>query len=76
MVENGEEVLEKTTDTRAARLARELDQAGGKGKKHNGLQNDSDVSNDETRDGVSTRRHHWKFDSRCPTNRDRLRNWS
>jgi hypothetical protein len=37
MVENGEEVLEKTTDTRATRLARELDQAGDKGKKHNGL---------------------------------------
>jgi hypothetical protein len=47
MVGNGEELLKKTTEeiqqeaeeeiTRAARLARELDQVGDKGKKHNGL---------------------------------------
>jgi hypothetical protein len=47
MVGNGEELLKKTTEeiqqeaeeeiTRAARLARELDQVGDKGNKHNGL---------------------------------------
>jgi hypothetical protein len=34
------------------------------------------VSDDEPRDGAPTRRHHPKFDSRCPANRDRLQKQS
>jgi hypothetical protein len=60
----------------AAHLARELDQARDRGKRHNGLQDDSGASDDEPKDGAPTRRHHPKFNSERPTNRDRLRNWS
>jgi hypothetical protein len=59
MVGNREELLEKTTEeiqqeaeeeiTRTAHLPRELDQARDRGKRHNGLQDDSGVSNDELR---------------------------
>jgi hypothetical protein len=80
--------MEKTTEeiqheveeeiTHAARLARELDHARDRGKKHNDLQDDSDASDDEPRDGDPMRRHHPKFDSRRPANLDQLRNrsWS
>jgi hypothetical protein len=86
MVGNGEELPKKTTEeiqqeaeeeiTRAARLARELDQARDRGKNHNGLQDNSGVLDDEPRHSAPTRRHHPKFDSRCSSNQDRLRNRS
>jgi hypothetical protein len=86
MVGNREELPEKTTEemqqeadeeiARVAYLARELDQARDRGKRHNGMQDDSGASDDEPRDGAPTRRHHPKFDSRHPANRDRLRNRS
>jgi hypothetical protein len=86
MVGDREELPEKTTKeiqreaeeeiARVAHLARELDQERVKGKKHNGLQDDSGASDDEPRDGAPIARHHPKFNSRCPTNRDRLRNRS
>jgi hypothetical protein len=73
MARNEEELPEKTTEeiqqeaeeeiTRAACLARELDQARDRGKRHNGPQDDSGASDDEPRDGAPTRRHHPKFDS-------------
>jgi hypothetical protein len=63
MVGNGEPPPAKTTKViqqeageelaRATYLARELD----KGKGHNGLQDDSGVSEDEPRDGAPSRRH-------------------
>jgi hypothetical protein len=62
--------------TRAVCLPKELDQARDKGKRHNGLQDDSGTSDDEPRDGAPTRRHHPKLDSRCPAIRDRLQNRS
>jgi hypothetical protein len=84
MVGNGEELLEKTTEeiqqeaeeeiARVACLAKELDQARDRGKRHNSLQDDSGASDDEPRDGAPTRRHHPKFDSRRPAKRDRLWN--
>jgi hypothetical protein len=48
---------------RAARLART-------GKRHNGMQDDSGSFDDEPRDGVPLRRHHPKFNSQCPADRD------
>jgi hypothetical protein len=78
--------MEKTTEeiqqeaekeiAHVARLARELDQARHRGKRHNGLQDDSGALDDEPRDGAPTRRHHPKFDSRRPTNQDRFQNRS
>jgi hypothetical protein len=80
--ENGEELPEKTVEeiqreaeeeiARAAHLAKEAE----RGKRHNGLQDDSGTSDDEPRDGSPTRRHHSKFNSRHPANRDRLQNRS
>jgi hypothetical protein len=80
MVGNREELTEKTVEeiqreadeeiAHAARLAKEAK----RGKR----QNDSGASDDEPRDGAPTRRHHSKFNSRRPTDRDQLRNrsWS
>jgi hypothetical protein len=78
MVEQGGELLEKTTKenqreaeeeiTCAERLARELDKRKG----HNGLQDDSGGSEDEHRDGALSWRHHPKFDSRRCTDCERL----
>jgi hypothetical protein len=86
MMGDGDELQEKTTEeimsvveeeiTCAACLAGELDQARNRGKKHNGLEDDSGASNEEPRDGARMRGHHPKFDSRCPANQDRLRKWS
>jgi hypothetical protein len=82
MVGNGEELLEKTVEeiqreadeeiARATRLAREAK----RGKRHNDLQDDSGASDDEPRYGAPTRRYHPKFNSWCPTDRDRLQNRS
>jgi hypothetical protein len=47
---------------RATRLAREAE----RGKRHNGLQDDSGASEDEPRDGAPARRHHPKFNLRRP----------
>jgi hypothetical protein len=49
-----------------ARLAREAE----RGKRHNGLQDDSGASEDEPRDGAPTRRHHPKFNSQHLADRD------
>jgi hypothetical protein len=72
MVGNGEEPLEKIVKeiqweaeeeiACAAHLAREAK----RGKRHNGMQDDSGESKDEPRDGSPTRRHHSKFNSRHP----------
>jgi hypothetical protein len=82
MVGNGEELLEKTSDeiqweadeetACIAHLAREAE----RGKRHNGPQDDSGASDDEPRDGAPTRRHHPKFNSRRPADRDRLQHRS
>jgi hypothetical protein len=56
----------------ATSLARETK----RGKRHNGLQDYSDASDDEPRDGAPMRRHHPKFNSRHPADRDRLCNRS
>jgi hypothetical protein len=56
----------------AARLARDAE----RGKRHNGLQDDSGASDDDPRDGGPSRRHHPKFNSQHPEHRDRLRDWS
>jgi hypothetical protein len=82
MVRNGEKLPDKTVEkiqretdielTHAARLAREAE----RGKRHNGMQDDSGASDDEPRDGAPMRRHHTKFDSRYPANQDRLQNRS
>jgi hypothetical protein len=76
MVEQGGELLEKTTKeiqreaeeeiARVERLARELDKRKG----HIGLQEDSGGSEDERRDGPPSRRRHSRFDSRCHNNRE------
>jgi hypothetical protein len=47
-----------------------------RGKRHNGLQDDLGASEDEPRDSAPTRRHHPKFNSQCPVDRDRLQNRS
>jgi hypothetical protein len=80
MVGNGKEPRETTVEeiqreieeeiTRPARLAREAK----RGKRHNGLQDDSSALDDEPRDGAPTRRHHPKFNPRCPADKDRLQN--
>jgi hypothetical protein len=59
-----EEIQRETEEefTRAAPLARDAE----RGKRHNGLWDDSGVSNDELRDGAPTRRCHPKFKSRRP----------
>jgi hypothetical protein len=69
MVEQGDELLEKTTEeikreaeeeiARAEQLAQELDKRKG----HKGLQDDSGVSEHEHPDRAPTRRHHPKFNS-------------
>ncbi len=82
MVGDREELPEKTTKeiqreaeeeiARVAHLARELDQERVKGKKHNGLQDDSGASDDEPRDGAPSSIHHPMFNSGRPAGRDRL----
>jgi hypothetical protein len=82
MVGNREESSEKTVEeiqreaeeeiTRIAHLAREAK----RGKRHNGLQDDLGVSEDEPWDGAPIRRHHPKFNSRHPADQDQLWNRS
>jgi hypothetical protein len=82
MAGNGEELLDKMVEeiqwendeelARTACLAREAE----RGKRHNGLQDNSGVLEDEPRDGAPVRRHHLKFNSWCTADRDRLQNWS
>jgi hypothetical protein len=82
MVGNREELQEKTIKENqqeidkdiapTTRLAREAK----RGKRHNGLQADLGASDDEPRYDTPTRRHHPKFNSWCPADRDRLRNQS
>jgi hypothetical protein len=82
MMGNGEKPLEKTVEeiqreaeeeiALAACLAKEAE----RGKRHNGLQDDSCASKDEPRDGAPMRRHHPKFNSRHPADRDRFQNRS
>jgi hypothetical protein len=82
MVGNRDELPDKTveeiqqeTDIElacAAHLAREVE----RGKRHNGMQEDTAASKDEPGDGAPTRRHHLKFNSRCPVDRDQLRKLS
>jgi hypothetical protein len=69
MVEQGGELLEKTTEelqweakeeiARAERLTWELDKSKG----HNSLHDDSGGSEDERKNGAPTRRHHPEFNS-------------
>jgi hypothetical protein len=69
MVGNGEELPDKTVkeiqwETNmeldcAAHLAREAK----RGKRHNGLQDESNALEDEPGDGTPMRRHHPKFNS-------------
>jgi hypothetical protein len=82
MMGNGEEFSDKSVEeiqwetneelARVARLAREAE----RGKRHNNLQDDLDALEDEPWDGAPTRRHHPKFNSWRPVDRDRLRNRS
>jgi hypothetical protein len=82
MVGNREELSEKTVKeiqreadeeiARAAHLARKAE----RGKRHNGLQDDSGALDDEPSDGAPMRRHHLKFNSRRPAVKDRLQNRS
>jgi hypothetical protein len=82
MVGNGKKLLDKLIEeiqletnielAGAARLAREVE----RGKRHNSMQDDSGASEDEPEDGTLVRRHHPKFNSRCPTDRHRLQNRS
>jgi hypothetical protein len=82
MVEQGGELPEKTVEViqreaeeeiaRAEHLHREL----VKRKGHNGMQDDSEASEDEHPDGAPTRRHHPKFNSRRNADRIRLRHRS
>jgi hypothetical protein len=82
MVGNGEELPDKTikeiqweTDKELAHAAH-LAKEAKRGKRHNGLQDDSDASEDEPRDVAPTRRHHSKFNSWRTVDQDRLRNRS
>jgi hypothetical protein len=82
MVGNGEELpdkaveeIQRETDKELA-CAAHLSREAKRGKRHNGLQDDSGVLEDEPRDDAPTRRHQPKFHSRCPVDRDRLRNRS
>jgi hypothetical protein len=82
IVGNREELLDKMVKeikwevdkeiAHAAHLARETE----RGKRHNGQQDNSGASDDELRDGAPMRRHHPKFNSWCPADRDQLQNWS
>jgi hypothetical protein len=82
MVENGEELSDKTveeiqreTDDERARTTH-LAKEAKRGKRHDGLQDASAASKDESRDGAPVRRHHPKFNSRRTTDRDQLWNRS
>jgi hypothetical protein len=78
MVGHGDDLPKKTVDeiqreaeekiARVARLARDAE----RGKRHNGLQDDTGASDDVPRDGAPLRRHHPKFNPRCPADRDQL----
>jgi hypothetical protein len=69
MVGNGEELPDKMVEeiqqetdielARATRLSREAE----RGKKHNIIQDDSGVLEDEPGEGAPARRHHPKFNS-------------
>jgi hypothetical protein len=78
MVGQGDQPPKKTTEEiqweveeeipRAACLARDAE----RGKRHNSLENDFGASEDEPRDGAPSRRHHPKFNSWLPADRDRV----
>jgi hypothetical protein len=82
MVGQGDQLPEKTAeeiqweakeDIACAKcLAREFDKRKG----HNGMQDNSEGLQVEHRDLAPSRRHHLKFNSRCRTDRDRLRHRS
>jgi hypothetical protein len=82
MVGNGEDLPKKTIEeiqreadeeiAHATYLAREAQ----RGTRHNDPQDDLGSSDDEPRDNAPVRRHHQKFNSQCPTDLDRLHNWS
>jgi hypothetical protein len=79
MVGEGEQPPEKTVEEIAREAEVEIAWAthlAETGKRHNGMHDDSGSSDDEPRDGSPSRRHYPKFDPRCPTYRDRLRDWS
>jgi hypothetical protein len=82
MVGNGEELLDKTIEEIQWEAKEEiacsthLARDAKRGKRHNGLQDDSGASEDEPRDGAPMRRHHPKFNSRHPADREQLCNWS
>jgi hypothetical protein len=69
MVEQGEELPEKTAEEIA------LEEAD-KGNRHNGLQSNSGSLDDEPRDGAPSRRRHSKFNSWHPAGQDRLQDQS
>jgi hypothetical protein len=72
MVRNGEELLDNSVEeiqwetdielAHAARLSWEVE----RGKRHNGMHDDSGASEDKPGDGTPVRRHHLKFNSRLP----------
>jgi hypothetical protein len=82
MVGQGDEPPEKTVEeiqleaeeeiARAAHLTRDAE----RGKRHNGLQDNSGASDDEPRDATPLRRYRSKFNRRCPIDRGRLRDRS
>jgi hypothetical protein len=82
MAEQGEHPVEKMTEVIAREaeeeLAREaqLSRDANRGKRHNDMHDDSRSSNDEPRDDNPSRRYYPKYNSRCPTGRDWLWDWS
>jgi hypothetical protein len=72
-VGNREELLDKMVEEIKWEVDKEIAHAAGlareteRGKRHNSQQDDSGASKDQPRDGTLARRHHLKFNSRCPT---------
>jgi hypothetical protein len=79
MVEQGEEPPEKTVEEIQWEAEEEIAWVGHlardaeRGRRHNLLQDDSRISDDEPRDGAPLRRHNPKLNSPCPADWDRLR---
>jgi hypothetical protein len=67
--ENTAEEIQQEAKEEIARAARLVWDAK-RGKRHNDLQNDSGAYEDEPRDGAPSRRHHPKFKSWCPADRE------
>jgi hypothetical protein len=78
MVGQGEKLPEKSVKEIRQEADEKIAQAtclardAKRGKRYNGLQDDSGASDDEPRDGAPLRRHHPKFNSRWPADQDRL----